>query len=295
MKIYLHYDNIKPSIPWHNRFEYNIQKNKIKYKKINLLKQNLSECFFDYESGDIFIGRFNTEKSSISKMKACFDEINSVFSGRTFPKLHEYKTYYNNKYNQFVLFRKQKYSIPKTSFVRNKEDVRFFITDNNLNFPIIRKDFDGCSSENVSLIYDENIIFPCLIQEFCRNNNYDIRTINIGGKIMGFKRLNRSNDFRASGSGRIEYIDNIPKDCVDISLNISKENSFISMCYDFIKNNDGKWVILEMSYTYPDIRVMKCDYYYDCNYEKHDKKNVYPQDMIFNEIIKIYTNKFIKI
>jgi len=42
-------------------------------------------------------------------------------------------------------------------------------------------------------------------QEFIPNNDFDIRIIVIDGKAFGIKRMNRENDFRASGSGFILY------------------------------------------------------------------------------------------
>jgi glutathione synthase/RimK-type ligase-like ATP-grasp enzyme len=42
-------------------------------------------------------------------------------------------------------------------------------------------------------------------QEFMPNNDSDIRIVVIDGKAFGIKRMNRENDFRASGSGFIRY------------------------------------------------------------------------------------------
>lgn len=49
-------------------------------------------------------------------------------------------------------------------------------------------------------------------QKFLPNNTYDIRITVIGERCFGFIRYNRENDFRASGSGKIEYdTSKIPK------------------------------------------------------------------------------------
>ena len=44
-----------------------------------------------------------------------------------------------------------------------------------------------------------------LVQEFLPGNGFDTRITVIGNRAFGFRRFNRPDDFRASGSGRIDW------------------------------------------------------------------------------------------
>ena len=88
------------------------------------------------------------------------------------------------------------------------------------------------------------------IQEFLPNNQSDLRITVIGqNHAYGFWRNNRPNDFRASGSGLLDYERDIPQGPVKYCLNLNKQLKFDSMCYDFILK-DGDYVLTEMSYGY---------------------------------------------
>ena len=92
-----------------------------------------------------------------------------------------------------------------------------------------------------------------LFQKFLPDNNFDTRITVIGRRAFAFRRLTRKDDFRASGSGRIDYdASNIDPRCMKIALNISKKMDFQSMAYDFIFNEKMEPEIAEISYTYVD-------------------------------------------
>jgi glutathione synthase/RimK-type ligase-like ATP-grasp enzyme len=64
-------------------------------------------------------------------------------------------------------------------------------------------------------------------QKFFPNNQYDQRVTVIGKRAFSFLRYTRPNDFRASGSGLIEYdIEKNHKSCIKIAFEISKKNEF---------------------------------------------------------------------
>lgn len=95
-------------------------------------------------------------------------------------------------------------------------------------------------------------------QEFLPNNDFDVRITVVGERAFGFRRLNRPEDFRASGSGRIEYNPAViePR-CIEIAFHISERGGFQSMAYDFLFRQ-GQPVICEISYAYADWAVQKC-------------------------------------
>ncbi len=90
-------------------------------------------------------------------------------------------------------------------------------------------------------------------QKFLPGNAYDTRVTVIGNRAFGYRRYTRDNDFRSSGSGKIDYdpkaIDLIS---VEIGHAISKKLCFQSMAYDFLYDENGKAALCEMSYNFVD-------------------------------------------
>lgn len=110
-----------------------------------------------------------------------------------------------------------------------------------------------------------------LFQKFLAGNKWDTRVTVIGGRAFAFRRLVRDNDFRASGSGRIDYdMKQIDLRCVQIALDVSKKRRFQSMGYDFLTNEEGEPEFCEISYTYLSSAVQACPGYWDDNLNWHD-------------------------
>lgn len=87
-------------------------------------------------------------------------------------------------------------------------------------------------------------------QEFIPNNSFDIRLIVIGGKYAyGVRRLNRKDDFRASGSSNFRY-DEIPDKVVKEAFETSLKLNLKSCAFDFIFDKAGTPLIIEMSYGF---------------------------------------------
>jgi glutathione synthase/RimK-type ligase-like ATP-grasp enzyme len=95
-------------------------------------------------------------------------------------------------------------------------------------------------------------------QEFLTGNAFDTRITVIGDRAFGFRRLNRPEDFRASGSGLIDYApEKIDIRCVDTAFRLSRDGEFQSMAYDFLFDR-GEPVVVEISYTFADRAVYNC-------------------------------------
>lgn len=129
-------------------------------------------------------------------------------------------------------------------------------------------------------------------QEYVKNNLYDIRITVIGNRIFGFTRENRKNDFRASGSGNINYdVEKIPKEALKIAYDISKKCNFQSMAYDFLLK-DGKTVLLnEISYTYVSNAVANSKGYWNENLEWVNKTITPEKAQVIDFINQINSNK----
>lgn len=88
-------------------------------------------------------------------------------------------------------------------------------------------------------------------QEFIETDS-DWRITTLGSDLVSvFVRRNRPDDFRASGSGLWERVEqpDLPTDACDLALGISNRHGFTSMAYDFMKGSKG-WVIGEISMTF---------------------------------------------
>jgi len=110
-----------------------------------------------------------------------------------------------------------------------------------------------------------------LFQEFLPENHFDTRVTIIGDRAFSFRRHNRKNDFRSSGSGLIDYdVDKIDKNFVAKAFEISKYFKFQSMAYDFLYDSDGQIALCEMSYTYQDKAIYNCSGYWDSNLIWHE-------------------------
>ena len=102
-------------------------------------------------------------------------------------------------------------------------------------------------------------------QDFIPRNDSDIRVIIIGEKAFGIKRMVRSNDFRASGSGLISYnIDDIPKECIKIAFDISEKLKTECLCYDFVYD-DKTPLIVEVSYGFSPLAYVGVKGYWNKN------------------------------
>ena len=116
-------------------------------------------------------------------------------------------------------------------------------------------------------------------------NDYDIRVTIIGKRAFGFTRMNRTNDFRASGSGKIIYdLSKVPIEAIKIAFEISKKQNFQSMAYDFLLNKSNSPVIGEISYCFNNKAVYNCEGYWDDKLEWH-KGHSWPEDLILEDFI----------
>jgi len=101
-------------------------------------------------------------------------------------------------------------------------------------------------------------------QKFLPENEYDTRVVVIGDRAYAFRRFNRKNDFRASGSKNSDLNPkNVDLQFVKLAFEISKKMKFQSMAYDFIYDENNKPGLIEISYTFPDRTLSKCPGYWD--------------------------------
>ena len=125
-----------------------------------------------------------------------------------------------------------------------------------------------------------------LFQDFCAGNTYDTRITVIGNRAFGFRRMNRKNDFRASGSGKIDWEKSkVDLGCVKMAFSVSGHFSFQSMAYDFVYDREGNPAICEISYTYNDLAIHTCSGYWDRDLSWHEG-HFWPQYCNLSDLLK---------
>ncbi len=102
------------------------------------------------------------------------------------------------------------------------------------------------------------------LQEYLPDNPYDIRISVIGNRAFGFRRQNRPGDFRASGSGIIDWdTAQIPEKALRIAHALSRDYGFQSMAYDFLFDSVGELRVSEISYCFLNHAIFKCPGHWD--------------------------------
>jgi glutathione synthase/RimK-type ligase-like ATP-grasp enzyme len=97
-----------------------------------------------------------------------------------------------------------------------------------------------------------------LLQEFIDGNNFDTRVTIIGNRAFAFRRFNRPNDFRASGSGRGDWDPaQIDLAAVRLAFEVARQLDVESVAVDVLRR-EGEQVIVEISYTFASWAVRDC-------------------------------------
>jgi len=108
-----------------------------------------------------------------------------------------------------------------------------------------------------------------LFQEFLPGNDFDTRITVIGQRAFGFRRFNRENDFRASGSGKLDYDrTQVDPGMIRLAFEAASRLNMQSCAID------GLWrgrepVIGEISYTYASWGVHECPGHWDRDLNWH--------------------------
>ena len=97
-----------------------------------------------------------------------------------------------------------------------------------------------------------------LFQEFLPGNAFDHRIVVIGNRAFGFRRFNNPDDFRASGSGKVDIDpENVDLEAVRLSFRLAKRLKTQSIAIDCLRRGEER-VVGEISYTSPHWTVHKC-------------------------------------
>jgi glutathione synthase/RimK-type ligase-like ATP-grasp enzyme len=95
-------------------------------------------------------------------------------------------------------------------------------------------------------------------QEFLPGNDFDTRVTVIGNRAFAYRRMNRPNDFRASGSGRPNWDSSeIDSQLVRLAFLTARRLETQSVAIDGMRRGEER-VLGEVSYTYVSWMVREC-------------------------------------
>lgn len=107
------------------------------------------------------------------------------------------------------------------------------------------------------------------LQEYIESD-HDFRVIVIKDKAFAIKRYVRKNDFRASGSGHIEYSQsNFSQNLIKTSFELAKKINSGCIAFDFVYKQ-GKPVVLEISYGWNHKGYYSCPGYWTEDLNWHE-------------------------
>jgi glutathione synthase/RimK-type ligase-like ATP-grasp enzyme len=110
-------------------------------------------------------------------------------------------------------------------------------------------------------------------QDFIPKNDYDSRIIVVNQtRVFGYKRFNRKDDFRASGSG--EYVfytpENVDYKVLKLALEVSQKLNMNSIAFDIIYDQNQNPLIIEITYAYGTKGANKAPGYWDKSLNWHE-------------------------
>lgn len=126
-----------------------------------------------------------------------------------------------------------------------------------------------------------------LFQEFLPGNEYDTRVTVIGARAFAFRRFNRPDDFRASGSGRIDHDpDAIDRRGLQMAFQAAHKLKSQSMAFDLLFRGERKDpVVGEISYCYANWAVERCPGHWDPDLNWH-AGHLWPEDAHVEDFLR---------
>jgi glutathione synthase/RimK-type ligase-like ATP-grasp enzyme len=124
-------------------------------------------------------------------------------------------------------------------------------------------------------------------QEYVPANSYDTRITIIGNRAFGFRRFNRVNDFRASGSGNVDHDPkNIDMECVHMAFEVSSKMKAQTLAFDFLRRDGRHPEICEISYAFVAQAIYDCPGHWNKRLEWIEGQK-HPQDVILQDLLRL--------
>ena len=130
-----------------------------------------------------------------------------------------------------------------------------------------------------------------LFQKFIPNNPYDTRVTVVGDRAWAFTRDVRRGDFRASGSGDVNYdLDRIDPQTIQIAFDVTQRLKAQSVAFDFVQDEQGAFHILEISYGYVASAIHQCPGHWDRSMTFHEGP-MWPEEAHIADMIHAVQNQ----
>lgn len=133
-------------------------------------------------------------------------------------------------------------------------------------------------------------------QEFLAGNGFDTRVTIIGNRAFAFRRFNRPDDFRASGSGKIDWDpSSIDPRFVRLAFDVARKLGTQSVAIDGLYS-DGTPVVGEISYTYASWAVRDCPGHWTLTGDPSAGQlswvdgRMHPEDAIFEDFVGSFSS-----
>jgi glutathione synthase/RimK-type ligase-like ATP-grasp enzyme len=124
-------------------------------------------------------------------------------------------------------------------------------------------------------------------QEFIPNNDSDYRVIVIGNKAIAIKRMVRKNDFRASGSGEFYFdVDLFDNQLIILAFEAKTKLNSNCCAFDFVYSEQGKPLIVEISYGFASTGYTSCPGYWDQDLNFRNCNNIDPYGWMVDLVLK---------
>jgi hypothetical protein len=121
-------------------------------------------------------------------------------------------------------------------------------------------------------------------QDYIPNKTSDLRVIVIGHKAFGIKRCTRPGDFRASGSGIIEYgKEHFSDEIIKDSFELAKKLKSKTLVLDYVI--DESPMLVEVNFGYSGDAYRRCDGYWDEQLNWHEGP-FNPQEWMVDLVIR---------
>lgn len=130
-------------------------------------------------------------------------------------------------------------------------------------------------------------------QDFIANEGFDLRIVVIKDRTFAVKRGIRKGDFRASGSGKKEELDDktIHKPSLRKAFKTAENLNAQCLAFDFIvEKNSNSSLIVEISYGSPATWYDNCPGYWDKNLTWHEGR-FNPQEWMVADLVKSLQKK----
>lgn len=128
-------------------------------------------------------------------------------------------------------------------------------------------------------------------QEFLPGNDFDVRITIIGDRAFAFRRLNRPDDFRASGSGRIDWDpQQVSEELVRFAFGVARKLDAQTVAVDILRRRTEP-VIVELTLSYASWAVRDCPGHWTLGGDhetgalKWVDGSMRPEDAIFTDFV----------